>query len=140
MLAILFTGVIGIIAGLVGGSVGTAGGSIMIPGLLIAGVVPDYKTAVGTVLLALVAPLSIGALIPFWKSKNVNVKVAVVLMLTTIVGAYFAGEFITKRVSNRLLLLLYGIYMLLMSGYFFYRYASSDKAAGALTPSYHQQR
>ena len=126
VLPLLATGVVGLLAGLVGGSVGSAGGSIMIPGILIAGVVPDYKTAVGTVLLALVAPLSIGALIPFWKSKKVNVLVAVILMIAAIAGAYLAGELVTKRVSNRRLLFLYGVYMLLMSGYFFYKYARED--------------
>lgn len=93
----------------------------MIPGILIAGVVPDYKTAVGTVLLALVAPLSIGALIPFWKSKKVNVLVAAILVIAAI-----AGELVTKRVSNCRLLFLYGVYILLMSGYFFYKYARED--------------
>lgn len=126
VLPLLATGVVGLLAGLVGGSVGNAGGSIMIPGILIAGVVPDYKTAVGTVLLALVAPLSIGALIPFWKSKKVNVLVAAILVIAAIAGAYLAGELVTKRVSNRRLLFLYGVYMLLMSGYFFYKYARED--------------
>ena len=100
--------VVGLVAGLVGGPVGSAGGSIMIPGILIAGVVPDYKTAVGTILLALVAPLSVGALIPFWKSKKVNVRVAVILMIAAIVGAYLAGGLVTKHVSNHRLLFLYG--------------------------------
>ena len=126
VLPLLVTGVVGLLAGLVGGSVGNAGGSIMIPGILIAGVVPDYKTAVGTVLLALVAPLSIGALIPFWKSKKVNVLVAAILVIAAIAGAYLAGELVTKHVSNRRLLFLYGVYMLLMSGYFFYKYARED--------------
>ena len=116
VLPLLATGVVGLLAGLVGGSVGSAGGSIMILGILIPGVVPDYKTAVGTVLLALVAPLSIGALIPFWKSKKVNVFVAAILVIAAIAGAYLVGELVTKRVSNRRLLFLYGVHMLLMSG------------------------
>jgi len=122
MYNIIVTLIIGLIAGIVGSSVGSAGGAILLPGLLIAKIVPNYKIALGTVLLSLLAPVSIGALIPYWKHKQIDFKVAIILTIANIIGAYIGGDFISKHVSNHTLHLIYGIYLLFLSFYFFYKY------------------
>jgi uncharacterized membrane protein YfcA len=51
MLRIILTVLVGIISGIVGGAFGLGGSVIMLPALLLLNIIPNYKTAVGTVLL-----------------------------------------------------------------------------------------
>ena len=49
---------LGIISGLAGGALGQSGAEVMVPGLLVLGIVSNFKTAAGTVLLTILPPRS----------------------------------------------------------------------------------
>jgi uncharacterized membrane protein YfcA len=118
---------IGSLAGFIGGSLGTSGSSIMIPGLLAAGVVPNYKTAAGTTLLAILAPLSLGAVYVYWKAGNVQVVTALLLVISYFVAATISAKLTLKYFTDRQLLLGYAVYLAVVSGYTFYRWVTFDK-------------
>ena len=114
--------IIGILSGIIGGSVGTSGSNVIIPGLLLSGVTSNYKTAAGTTLLAILPPLSIGAVYTYWKSGNVQVDTAIIIVISYFIFATIAARYAVKYISNQMLLLIYAIYLLIISVYFFYKY------------------
>lgn len=130
MSSLFYSSIIGTLSGLIGGSLGTSGSSMMIPGLLLSGVAPDYKTAAGTTLLAILPPLSLGAVYSYWKSGKVQVVTAIILVITYFIAATFAAKFTLKYFTDKQLLLGYAIYLLLVSAYTLYRWATFDKKSG----------
>ena len=54
---IFLTAVVGMIAGLIGGGLGIGGTFILLPGLLFLNIIPEYKLAVGTVILSMLPPI-----------------------------------------------------------------------------------
>ena len=79
---ILLTMLLGAVAGLSGGALGQSGAEIMLPGLLLLNIVPDFKTAAGTVLLAIVPPISLLAVLQYYKRGQVRVLTSVILFVT----------------------------------------------------------
>ena len=53
----ILTILLGLLAGAFGGALGQSGAETMLPGLLILGIVSDFKTAAGTVLLTILPTL-----------------------------------------------------------------------------------
>lgn len=101
---------LGLVAGLFGGSLGMSGAELMLPGLLVLGIIADHKTAVGTVLLTILPPLSLGAVYVYYKRKQVVVKTALILMLTYFIAA-FIGAKLTKNVDDTTIGFVAGCYM-----------------------------
>jgi len=116
---ILLTIGLGVIAGLFGGALGQSGAEVMLPGLLILNIVPDFKTAAGTVLLAIIPPISLLAVLEYYKRGQVKVWISVILFVTYFFMA-FVGAYITKNLSNKVLEYVTGIYFLLISLFFFW--------------------
>ena len=116
---ILLTILIGSIAGLSGGALGQSGAEIMLPGLLILGIAPNFKVAAGTVLLAIVPPISILAVLQYYKRGQLQVWTSVILFVSYFFLA-FVGAYITKDISNQNLEFVTGIYFLLISAFFFW--------------------
>ena len=114
--------IIGIVSGIVGGSLGTSGSNVIIPGLLLSGVATSYKTAAGTTLLAILPPLSLGAVYAYWKSGNVQMDSAIIIVIIYFIFATIAAKYSVKYVSNKSLILFYAIYLLLICAYFFYKF------------------
>jgi len=83
-------------AGMVGAGVGNSGGTLMVAGLLASGVLRDVKTAVGTVLFSILPPVSLGAIIDYWKAGKVKWRMGIVLMIANIIGATIGGYFVMK--------------------------------------------
>jgi uncharacterized membrane protein YfcA len=116
---LLLTVLIGSIAGLFGGALGQSGAEVMVPGLLILGVVPNFKTAAGTVLLAILPPISILAVLQYYERHQVKVWTSVTLFVCYFFLA-FVGAYFTKDVSNRVLEFVTGFYFLIISAFFFW--------------------
>jgi hypothetical protein len=116
---ILLTILLGSVAGLSGGALGQSGAEVMLPGLLILGIVPNFKTAAGTVLLAIVPPISILAVLQYYKRGQVKVWTSVILFVCYFFLA-FVGAYITKDISNRHLEFATGLYFLVISIFFFW--------------------
>lgn len=110
---------LGLVAGLFGGSLGQSGAELMLPGLLLLGIVADYKTAAGTVLLTILPPLSLGAVFVYYKRNQVAVTTALILMVSYFIAAYFGAK-ITKDIPQHTLQLVASIYMISIGVFMFW--------------------
>lgn len=116
---ILLTIFLGSFAGLFGGALGQSGAEVMLPGLLLLNIVPDFKTAAGTVLLAIIPPISLLAVLEYYKRGQVKVWTSVILFITYFFMA-FLGAYLTQNISNKVLEYITAIYFLLISLFFFW--------------------
>ena len=116
---ILLTIFLGSIAGIMGGSLGQSGAETMLPGLLILGIVPNFKTAAGTVLLAIVPPISLLAALQYYRRGQIQIKTSIILFISYFIMA-FVGAYLTKNISNRTLEYMTAIYFMIISLFFFW--------------------
>jgi len=114
--------IIGIVSGIIGGSLGTSGSEIIIPGLLISGVASSYKMAAGTTLLAILPPLTAGAVYTYWKSGNVQVDTAVIIVISYFIFSTIAAIYVVKYVPDKYLIFCYAVYLLMTCAYLFYQF------------------
>ena len=115
--ATLKTIMLGLGAGVLGGALGQSGAETMLPGLLIMGLVTDFKTAAGTVLLTILPPLSLLAIIEYYKRGQVKVVTSMTLMISYFFAAYF-GAYFTKNISNSNLELISAVYFYIIGTFF----------------------
>jgi len=116
---ILLTILLGAIAGLSGGALGQSGAEVMLPGLLVLNIVSDFKTAAGTVLLAIIPPISLLAVLEYYKRDQVKVFTSVILFVTYFFVA-FIGAYLTRNMSNKILEYITALYFLVISAFFFW--------------------
>ena len=122
MFKYLIPSIIGVCAGTLGAVTGTSGSSVILPGLLISGVVPDYKTAVGTTLLAILPPVSLASFYSYWKAGKYQFNTSIFISLFYVLTSFFVGMWIVKRASEKSLYLFSFCYSLLLGSYFLYKY------------------
>ena len=84
---------IGIVAGFFSSALGLGAGPILVPGLLLMSIVKGYKLAVGTTILTIIPPLSILACLNYYRKGYVNVKLAIILMFSIVIGTIFGSQF-----------------------------------------------
>jgi uncharacterized membrane protein YfcA len=113
----VLTILLGLVAGLFGGALGQSGAETMLPGLLILGIVTDFKTAAGTVLLTILPPLSLLAIIEYYKRGQVRVVTSMILMVAYFFAAY-AGAYATRSISNSQLQFISAIYFFIIGAFF----------------------
>jgi uncharacterized membrane protein YfcA len=102
LIRIILTLLIGSIAGIIGGAFGQVGTFIILPALLILNVISDYKTAVGTILLAMLPPISALAVVDYYKHKKIDFLVAALLCVSYTIAAKY-GAVINNRFSSKTL-------------------------------------
>jgi uncharacterized membrane protein YfcA len=90
---VLYAILIGYISGIFGGSIGIAGSAIMLPGIILLDVIPSYKTAIGTVLFACLPPISLLAVIEYYKNSQINYAIGFLLCISYFIGAYCGAMF-----------------------------------------------
>jgi uncharacterized protein len=117
----LTTILIGCIVGFVGGFQGIAGGFYISSLLLLTGIAPTQAKAAGTTLLAIVFPLSIGAVYEYWKAGNVNVYIGLTIALFYMIFSHF-GARVRQQFSDQFVLLSLAILLMITSLYYFYKY------------------
>jgi uncharacterized membrane protein YfcA len=111
------TALLGLFAGLFGGALGQPGAETMVPGLLILGIVPNFKTAAGTVLLTMLPPITALAVGSYYQRGLVEIKTAAILFFSFLVAAYF-GAYLTKDYLDSTLELISGIYFISIGTFF----------------------
>ena len=131
---------LGLSAGVLGGALGQSGAETMLPGLLILGIVSDFKTAAGTVLLTILPPLSLLAIIEYYKRDQVKVVVSITLMISYFFAAYF-GAYFTKNISNSMLEFISAIYFFIIGSFFLWNsytgtYGESSNGAVSHTSAF----
>ena len=115
----ILTVILGLFSGVLGGALGLGGSIVMLPGVLLLGIISDYKTAVGTMLFSLLPPISLLAVIEFYKNKKVDTYIGIVLFITYFFGAYF-GSLINNMYSIKFLQYCTAFSFLIISAIFFY--------------------
>ena len=108
---------LGAFSGLFGGALGQSGAETMLPGLLILGLVPSFKVAAGSVLLAIIPPISILAVMEYYRRGQVQVYTSFLLFIAYFIAAYF-GAYLTKDITNKTLEIISGIYFILIGLFF----------------------
>lgn len=102
---------IGIFAGIVGGTLGVGGGIIIVPALVfIFGFTQHH--AQGTSLAVLLFPIGILAVLNYAREGYVNYKVALVLILTFVIGSYL-GSVLSINLPGKLLKRIFGVLMMI---------------------------
>ena len=119
MLRILLAILVGTLSGIIGGALGLGGASFMLPGILLLGIVKDYKTAVGTSLLSILPPSTLLAVINYYKRDKIDVKIAVILFITSFLAAYI-GARINKKFNESTLEYIASFLFFLIGAYYFY--------------------
>ncbi|HLW51502.1 MAG TPA: sulfite exporter TauE/SafE family protein [Candidatus Angelobacter sp.] len=110
---------LGLIVGLISGVVGTGGGVLIVPALVFLFHM-NQRTAQGTSLGALLAPIGILAFWEYHKAGAVNVSAALWIAVGFAVGGYFGGmwaQHLSEPILRRglgTLLVLSGLRMLLV--------------------------
>jgi len=104
--------ILGFVIGLFGTMVGGGGGFFFLPVLTLPLMVPA-QTAVITSLVATL-PICIVGSLGHYSKNNINFRVALVFMITGIIGAFIGAE-ITNRISDLALKTAFGIYSILIA-------------------------
>lgn len=113
----LLTVFLGLFAGVFGGALGQSGAETLMPGLLILGIVPNFKVAAGTVLLTILPPLSLLAIYQYYKRGQIAIQTSLILMVSYFFAAYF-GAYVTKDVSSATLEMVSGVYFIIIGLFF----------------------
>ncbi|MCX8079790.1 MAG: sulfite exporter TauE/SafE family protein [Bacteroidia bacterium] len=91
MQEIIFLLIIGLAAGIMSGLVGIGGGVIIVPSLmLLLGF--SQKSAQGTTLLMFIIPFSILGVWNYYQSGNINVRAALIMGCTFLIGSYLGSR------------------------------------------------
>jgi uncharacterized membrane protein YfcA len=89
---------VGIFTGIIGSFFGILGSSILLPSLLFFGIVKDYDTAIGTILLILMLPTTLLGVYEYNKRKQVNYEVGIILFITYFFSSYIGSYFTSKNI------------------------------------------
>ena len=125
LLHLIFTILIGAGSGVLGGALGVNGSFTMLPGLMMLNIVADYKTAVGTTLLSVLPPLSLWAVVDYYKRGKVDISVGIILALSYFLAAKYGAD-INKEYSTKTLKYATTVVFLICALYFFWS-AYNDK-------------
>lgn len=125
LLRLFLTVVVGSIAGIIGGALGVNGSFIMLPAILLLNIIPDYKMAVGTILLSILPPLSLLAVVDYYKRKKIDIPIAIILCVSYFLAAKY-GAVINRDYSSRLLKYWTAAILFLCAIYFLWA-AQQDK-------------
>lgn len=113
---ILLTLFAGTISGLIGGALGQ-GTMLFLPAILILKIIPDYKMAVGTILLAMLPPISIFAVFDYYKRKKIDFLVAALLCVSYMIASKY-GAVINAKFSSKNLKWMTAIVFFMVGLYF----------------------
>lgn len=105
------------LVGVIGGSMAVytgVGVSLMVPLVLFFDIIKDYKTAVGTMFLAVFAPITSIPVYNFYKSGNLDIKVGISVGLGYFVGSYVTSTYFINSIKREVLYLLFGLLSLMV--------------------------
>ena len=111
---------VGVVVGVFSGVVGIGGGILFVPALVwLLGM--DQHRAQGTSLGALLAPVGLFAFLEYYRNGNADIRVAALLAVGFLVGAYF-GAVGAQAIPEVLLRRIFAVALVTVGAYmFFYR-------------------
>lgn len=104
---------IGIITGIMAGMLGIGGAIIMIPALVFF-MGFSQQEAQGTSLAVMLPPIGILAAYNYYKAGHVNIKFAIILAVTFLIGSYFGSKY-ALTLPQATLKKVFGILLLLVA-------------------------
>jgi uncharacterized protein len=103
--------VTGLAAGFISGSMGVGGGIIVVPSLVfIMGF--TIQQAQGTSLALMTMPVMLVATLNYYKVGSVNVKVALLMALTFVIGGYI-GSKVSVHIPEKIMKKAFGVLMII---------------------------
>ena len=104
---------VGVVTGFMAGMLGIGGAIIMVPALIyILGF--SQHMAQGTSLAVMLPPIGIIAAYNYWKAGQVDIKVAIILIITFLLGSYF-GSKLAINLPQATLKTIFAILLLLVA-------------------------
>lgn len=116
---IIYSILIGTLSGILGGAFGLGGSFVMLPGLILLNVTKDFNTAVGTILFSLLPPVSLLAVMDYYKRGNVDITIGSILFVTYFLAAYIGAK-INKMYDQKSLEYACATVFLMITIYFYY--------------------
>ena len=104
---------IGLIAGMLSGMVGIGGGIVIVPALVYFLGLTQHQ-AQGTTLFMLVMPIGILGVMNYYKAGHIDIKTALLVASTFVIGSYFGSKF-SIAIDQKMLKKVFGVLMLLLS-------------------------
>jgi len=104
---------IGSIAGIASGFFGIGGGLVMVPALVYFFQFTQHQ-AQGTSLAVLTVPVVVLGAIKYFNEGNVNIKMAIFIALSFVIGAYIGAVFVHK-IPDAMLKKVFGVLLLFVS-------------------------
>jgi uncharacterized protein len=100
----------GLLAGILSGFLGIGGGIIIIPALVY---VLGYsqQQAQGTSLAMLLPPIGVLAFMNYYKAGFVDLKAAVLMITTFLVGSYFSSKYVVE-LPEYMIKKIFGVFLL----------------------------
>jgi hypothetical protein len=110
MMEIIILLLIGLAAGIASGFLGIGGGILVIPALVL---LLNYsqKAAQGTSLGLLLPPIGLLAVLNYYKAGYVNLKAAGIMIITFLIGSYFASK-IAVNLPENIVKKVFGVFLL----------------------------
>jgi hypothetical protein len=109
---------IGVISGIMSGFFGIGGGIVIVPALVYLIGFTQHK-AIGTSLAVLLPPVGLAAVIEYYRGGNVDLRVAFIIAIGLLAGAWVGAHF-ANRISGPSLRLAFGIFVVLVGLYIVY--------------------
>ena len=113
--------IIGSVVGLVGGFQGIAGGFYISMLLIASGMIASQRKAAGTTLLAILFPISIGAVYEYWKSDDIDIPIALLIAFFYIIFAW-VGAKMNFLVHEKYVVLSLALLLFSTSLFFFHNF------------------
>ena len=110
---------IGLIGGIIGSMFGISGAFIIIPLLMLFGLCSSQLAAQGTTLCMLLPPISIFAAYTYYKNKNVDIKLSLILIIFYIMGTLLGSKFVIK-LNEKILRINFAILLFALASYVLY--------------------
>ena len=110
--------VISLFIGIIGGALTVytgIGASMMVPLVMFVGLIKDYRTAVGTMLLSVFTPAFIFPVYSYYKSDRLDLNIGIPIAIGYIIGNYITSIYFMDSINNEVLYLIFGIYSLVVS-------------------------
>lgn len=102
---------IGLFAGVLSGMIGVGGGIIIVPALVyFLGL--SQHAAQGTSLALMLPPIGILAAMNYFQAGQLNVKYALIIAASFIIGGYFGSKISIEFISETMMKKIFGIVML----------------------------
>ena len=111
----VFLVLFGVIVGVFSGVMGLGGGSIMIPVMVLA-LAMSQQQAHGTSLAVMIPPVTLPAVIEYYRKGHVDLRVAGWMALGVLAGSFF-GAWIATSLPKEMLKLVFGFVLIYVASY-----------------------